>query len=292
MARLLLAALLSLWSTVSTAASCSDSSTLFQIRPQDTLLKNGSRTGPAGDMEAMKQTETEIKLLPLFINFTSFCNRANSSHFLLRRVMPGLAETSSSESLEHSGLLTHGVVGTCWNFVPSSPLVTQWFSGSNIFKSCCSFMLLSQATFQPERGTNLNIFCPTATTIRTNKLKFDDGIGLLMIGEESHLATDVKIQTTGATGWIVVFVLLFLQILAVAPVAYYDARLALGNSRVTWCIFWWQCTHLMATLFLGPVCWVDFGYFGDQGQSTCFCCRPYVLAQHHCSETLCERNDQ
>ena len=78
------------------------------------------------------------------------------------------------------------------------------------------------------------MFCPTATTIRTNKLKFDDGIGLLMIGEESHLAaTDVKIQATGATGWIVVSVLLILQILAVAPVAYYDARLALGNSRVT-----------------------------------------------------------
>ena len=56
--------------------------------------------------------------------------------------------------------------------------------------------------------------------------------------------------------------------------------------------------HLLMTLrpsyghFLGPVCWVDFGYPGDQGQSTSFCCRPFVLAQHHCSETLCERNDQ
>lgn len=120
MVRLLLATLLSLWSTAS--ASCSDSSTLFQIRPQ----KNG--TGRAG-----------------------------------------LAETSSSESSEHSWLLT-------------------------------------------------------------NKLNVDDGMALLMIGEQSHLAgtdviiqTDVKIQTTGTTGWTVVSVLFILQILAVAPVAYYDS---------------------------------------------------------------------
>ena len=42
-------------------------------------------------------------------------------------------------------------------------------------------------------------------------------------------ANDVKIQNTintDATGWIVVSMLLILQIIAVAPVAYYDARLA------------------------------------------------------------------
>jgi len=115
MARFFLAALLSLWSTAS-SSFCSDSSTLFQIRPQETLLKNG--TGRTG-----------------------------------------LLETSSSESSDYSWLLK-----------------------------------------QPH---------------------FDDGMGFLR--EESQVATDVKIQTTNATGWIVVSVLLILQIIAVAPVAYYDS---------------------------------------------------------------------
>lgn len=121
MARLLLAALLSLWSTAASSASCTDSSTLFQIRPQDTLLKNA--TGRTG-----------------------------------------LPETSWSESSDYSWLLK-----------------------------------------QPH---------------------FDDGIGLLMRQERVVAAKDVKIQNTintDATGWIVVSMLLILQIIAVAPVAYYDS---------------------------------------------------------------------
>lgn len=73
--------------------------------------------------------------------------------------------------------------------------------------------------------------------------------------ESVVVAKDVKIQNTintDASGWIVVSMLLILQIIAVAPVAYYDARLTL--------LFRSDLIHFLMTLrpsyghFLGRVC--------------------------------------
>lgn len=161
MARLLLAALLSLWSTAASSASCTDSSTLFQIRPQDTLLKNATgRTGPGDVMwkhiSADRGPEQRQK--------SNFC-RCLQYQFHVFFVIAPICHHFCQDFLKlhrPNRRITLGywrmvLLGCCWNFVSYSPLVTQWFTGSNLFKPCCSFMLVSHATLQPEKGSNLTL---------------------------------------------------------------------------------------------------------------------------------------